>query len=235
MKKTVKAGITNMLLTMSLATASAVTPIPGNGIAKSPLLKNAAVTPVLNSTPADSSINHIDTRYQAALVRAKQQADILKAELKSNNYNADYCFLVDMSLPSGKNRFFVYNLKTDQIEISSLVSHGLGSNNKETDEATRFSNDPSSLQTSLGRYRVGSSYVGKFGLAFKLFGLDKTNDRAFDRAIVLHAHNSIPTTETYPIPISVSLGCPTVSPSFLEILNGYIKGSKKPIMMLIYS
>lgn len=239
MKKIVKAGITNLLLTVSLGAAAAATPKPVNGMVKGVVLnsdpsdRKFASSEGLNTT--DSSFHHIDTRYNIALGRLKQQADVLKEYLKANNYNTDFCFLVDMSIPSGKKRFFIYNLRTDMIEESSLVSHGIGSNNKETDEAMQFSNDPSSMQTSLGRYKIGSSYNGKFGLAFKLYGLDKTNDKAYDRTIVLHAHNSIPTTETYPIPISVSLGCPTVAPLFLDTLNNYIKGSKKPILMWIYN
>jgi hypothetical protein len=71
-------------------------------------------------------------------------------------------------------------------------------------------------------------------VSFKLFGLDKTNDKAYERAIVLHAHHSIPATETYPYEISVSLGCPTVAPSFLGTLNDYISKSGKPILMWIY-
>jgi hypothetical protein len=239
MKKRVKAGITNLLLTVSLGTASAASPQPINEMVKGVMLNSDPADRRMPSAAGiktgDSSFHHIDTRYKAAVGRLKQQADDLKEYLKTNNYNTAYCFLVDMSIPSGKKRFFVYNLSTDMIEESSLVSHGIGSNNKETDEAMQFSNAPSSMQTSLGKYKIGTSYNGNFGLAFKLYGLDKTNDKAYERTIVLHAHSSIPTTETYPIPISVSLGCPTVAPSFLGTLSNYIKESKKPILMWIYN
>lgn len=230
MKQIIKAGITGLLIFSSVNAKSAALPKSIHTYGKKP--KFSALP---KREFADSSFKHIDTRYHAAIDRLKQQADALKEYLKVNNYNTDYCFLVDMSLPSGKKRFFVYNLRTDQIEQSSLVSHGLGSNDKETDEATRFSNDPSSLQTSLGRYKVGTSYSGNFGLAFKLYGLDKTNNKAFERDIVLHAHHSIPANETYPIPISVSFGCPSVAPSFLETLTDYIKNSKKPLIMWVYN
>ena len=230
MKKIIKAGIAGLLMISSVNAKSAALPKSIHAYGKKPKLSSFP-----DGEFADSSFKHIETRYNAALGRLKQQADALKEYLKVNNYNTDYCFLVDMSLPSGKKRFFVYNLKNDMIEQSSLVSHGLGSNDKETDEATRFSNDPSSLQTSLGRYKVGASYTGNFGLAFKLYGLDKTNDRAYEREIVLHAHSSIPANETYPIPISVSFGCPSVAPSFLETLTNYIKNSKKPVIMWVYN
>ena len=183
----------------------------------------------------DLSFKHIDTRYKAALERLKIQANALKSYLSTNNYNTEYCFLVDMSIPSGKKRFFIYNLKTDEVVESALVTHGIGSKIKGSDENLQFSNDANSLQTSLGRYKIGSSYQGNFGLSYKLYGLDKTNSNAYDRSVVIHAHSSIPTTETYPIAIGESFGCPSVAPSFLNTLTGYIKGSSKPVMMYIYN
>ena len=183
----------------------------------------------------DNSFKHIDTRYRIAVSRLKEQADALRSYLSANNYNTDYCFLIDMSIPSGKKRFFVYDLKNDRVLESAMVTHGIGSKINGSDEDLKFSNDPSSLQTSLGRYRIGSSYTGNFGLAYKLYGLDATNSRAYERSVVLHAHSSIPTQETYPIPIGESFGCPSVAPSFLSTLTTYIKGSQKPVMMWIYN
>lgn len=195
------------------------------------------VTPLSDSTllSNDGSFKKIDTRYKAAVARLKQQADQLRSYLKDNDYNTEYCFLIDMSLPSGKKRFFIYNLKTNTVEESALVTHGIGSNVKGSDDELQFSNEPSSLQTSLGRYKIGSSYTGNFGLSYKLYGLDKTNSKAYERAVVMHAHHSIPTTETYPVRIGESFGCPSVAPSFLKTVGTYIKGSQKPIMMWIYN
>ncbi|MGZ8558091.1 MAG: murein L,D-transpeptidase catalytic domain-containing protein [Chitinophagaceae bacterium] len=48
--------------------------------------------------------------------------------------------------------------------------------------------------TSLGKYIVDNSYIKRFGLAYKLYGLDKTNDKAFQRFVVLHAHECVPET-----------------------------------------
>ena len=228
MKKTFKIFIVVFLLIVSKNAVHAALP---QTISKGPLFNSDFISPI---EPADSSSSDIESRYKVSLSRLKQQADALKTFLKANNYNTEYCFLVDMSIPSGKNRFFVYNLTTDVIEQSSLVSHGLGSNRRDENNELQFSNEPSTFKTSLGRYRIGSSYTGKFGLAFKLFGLDKTNDKAYERAIVLHAHHSIPAMETYPYEISVSLGCPTVAPSFLGTLNDYISKSGKPVLMWIY-
>ena len=140
-----------------------------------------------------------------------------------------------MSIPSGKKRFFVYNIKKDSLEYSSLVAHGFGSYNPDRGDQLEFSNIPNSFMTSLGRYKIGNSYYGAFGLAYKLYGLDNTNSNAYERAIVLHSYTTIPESETYPSHICESAGCPMVNSSFLAILGKYIRSSQKPILLWIYN
>jgi len=137
-----------------------------------------------------------------------------------------------MRLPSGKKRFFVYDLERDSVEIAGLVTHGSGSEG-ESDELV-FSNTPNSYCTSLGKYKIGNGYNGRFGLAYKLYGLDKTNSKAFDRFVVLHAHECVPNDEIAPLSICLSQGCPTVSPAFLTQLKTCIDQSEKPILLWIY-
>ena len=183
----------------------------------------------------DSSYNFIDTRYKTAVARLKQKASSIQEYAKSHNYSSDYVFLIDMSLPSGKNRFFVYNLKKDSLEHSALVAHGFGSTVKNSEDQLIFSNNDYSFKTSLGKYKIGNSYNGTYGLAYKLYGLDSSNSKAFERAIVLHSDVHMPAKEIYPYKIFQSAGCPTVAPTFLPVLGKYIKSSKKPILMWIYN
>ena len=176
-----------------------------------------------------------ETRYKKeheTIQRLKQKSPLAKDFVKEHGYNSTHCFLLDMRLPSGKNRFFVYNLLKDSVEIEGLVTHGSGSDNGTNDLV--FSNIKNSNCTSLGKYKTGRSYNGKFGLAYKLYGLDETNNNAFDRFVVLHSHACVANEEIYPLPICESLGCPTVSPLFLEKLKGYLDGSQQPILLWIY-
>lgn len=168
-----------------------------------------------------------------AIQRLKQKALPAKSYVREHNYNTTYCFLLDMRLPSGKNRFFVYNLTKDSVEIAGLVTHGSGSDNGSEEELI-FSNVKNSNCTSLGKYKIGNSYSGSFGLAYKLYGLDKTNNNAFDRFVVLHSHVCVPNDEISPLPICVSLGCPTVSPPFLDRLKTYLDNSREPVLLWIY-
>lgn len=199
---------------------------------------NVAATGNLKGTKGDADsilfkLFHFD---KGGPGRLKRQADKIREYAESNDFSMEYCFLVDMSIPSGKNRFFVYNMRKDSLEFSALVSHGFGSTIKDgtgTDNLV-FSNMPYSFKTSLGKYKVGKPYKGQYGLSYKLYGLDTTNNRALERAIVLHADEHVPVAETYPAKIYQSAGCPTVSPNFLTILGSFIKSSKKPILMWIY-
>lgn len=151
--------------------------------------------------------------------------------VKGKPYNQKICFLMDMSIASGKPRCFVYNLRQDSLELAGLVTHGQGSAGN---SAIEFSNEPGSYCTSKGRYKIGESYYGRFGLTFKLHGLDKTNNRAYKRAVVLHAHECVPDEAVYPLPICESQGCPTVSPAFLKKLKKYIESDEKPVLLMIY-
>ena len=182
-----------------------------------------------HSTPIKKNADNVNAKTVA---RMQQKALLAKDYVRSHEFDAGICFLIDMRLPSGKNRFFVYNLKEDSVEISGLVTHGSGS---ETDSDTlTFSNTANSHCTSLGRYRTGKPYNGRFGLAYKLYGLDETNSKAFDRFVVLHAHSCVPTDEQSSGTICVSYGCPTVAPAFLTQLKYYIDGSQRPILLWIY-
>ncbi len=178
-----------------------------------------------------ASLKRIDVNA-AAMIRLKQKAAQFKIFNQSADYDPGYCFLIDMKISSGKKRFFIYNIEKDSVEIAGLVTHGSGSD-KGTDKLY-FSNIPNSNCTSLGRYKIGGSYNGKFGLAFKLYGIDKTNSKAFDRFVVLHAHNCVPEEEVTPAPICESWGCPTVSPTFLTALKKYIDKADKPVILWIY-
>ena len=140
--------------------------------------------------------------------------------------------MADMSIASGKNRFFVYDLEKDSVLLEGLVAHG--SCDKGFQQYPAFSNTPDCGCTSFGKYKIGSSYNGKFGLAYKLYGLDTSNSNAFTRTIVLHSYTCVPEQETDPIPICNSRGCPMVSPGLLNQLKPIINKSNSPVLLWIY-
>ena len=161
----------------------------------------------------------------------KEKAAEAKLFAKKKGYNEEICFLIDMSISSGQPRFFVYNMKEDSLRQAGLVTHGRC--NENWLEGRKYGNTVGCGCTSLGRYRIGNPYNGRFGLAFKLHGLDDTNDKAFERFVVLHSHACVPETAVKE-DICQSDGCPTVSPGFLQQLKPMINHSAKPILLWIY-
>ncbi|MDB5201845.1 MAG: hypothetical protein JWQ27_1254 [Ferruginibacter sp.] len=182
------------------------------------------------------NVTHTNSRAEKpstdrSVEQLKPRAAQLREFAMANDYNTDIFFMIDMQVPSGKKRFFIYNMAKDTIEQIGLVTHGQGN---AADRTIQFSNEPGSNCSSPGKYRIGAPYTGKFGLAFKLHGLDQGNSNAFKRFVVLHAHSCVPDEEVDPDGICRSQGCPTVSPAFLQELTGYIVNSKKPILLNIY-
>jgi len=155
-----------------------------------------------------------------------------KAYASKNGYNTKFCFLLDMRLTSGQNRFFVYDLKNSNILYAGLVAHG-SCNNSFLDKA-QFSNQPGCGCSAKGKYKIGYKYKGRFGTAYKLHGLDSSNSNAYDRFIVLHSYYMVPDKETTPLPICNSLGCAMVSPNFMQQLAATIDASKKPVLLWMF-
>ncbi|MFH6993043.1 murein L,D-transpeptidase catalytic domain-containing protein [Flavobacterium sp. FlaQc-48] len=151
---------------------------------------------------------------------------------KSSKYNSDVVFLLDMKIESGKNRFFIYDLKHNKLVGKGLAGHGSGSETGIPGKL-KFSNAKDSNCSSLGKYAIGNSYFGRFGKAYKLYGLDATNSNAFDRNIVLHKYSDVPFGEQLN-PICNSLGCPMVNEKFFGVIEKTIDNSKKKIILLIY-
>lgn len=168
------------------------------------------------------------------MARLNIKAEDLRTFLLHNrrHYNDSIAFLIDMHVPSGKNRFFVYDLRKDSISLAGLVAHGACGANFSLEAS--FSNTSGSGCSSIGKYRVGGPYQGQFGTAYKLHGLDSTNDQAFARNVVLHSYTCVPDGETDPIPICNSKGCAMVAPAFIKRLQPVIDRSKHPIILWIF-
>lgn len=108
----------------------------------------------------------------------------LKLATKNELQNSDFLTIIDMSLSSNSNRFFIINIKDKKIIHQSRVAHG---QNTGLEYAQKFSNTINSHQTSLGFYKTAETYQGKHGLSLRLDGLEFSNNNARKRAIVIHA------------------------------------------------
>ena len=165
--------------------------------------------------------------------RLLDRVKTIKQFISTNSkYNNELAFFIDMRIMSGKNRFIVYDLKNDKIVDQGLVAHGIGSETQ-NNEKLKFSNVNSSFCTALGKYYIGKDYLGKFGKAYKLYGLDPTNSNAFARSIVLHKYDKVP-YEEQDRAICHSLGCPMVNEIYYGRIEKLIDTSKRDIILDIY-
>ena len=201
---------------------------------KKPKIK--AVTTEKKTVETISIINKEEVKETPAASENTAIINILTKKVNNyaiqNNMSTDYCFLVDMSLPSGRNRFFIYDLKKNTIINSGLVSHG--SCNETFLARPKFSNESKSGCSSLGKFKVGEFYTGKYGKSFRLYGLDNCNSNAYKRAVVIHGYDCVPDEEIYPRVLCNSLGCVMVSYKFFDNITRLIRKSEKPIVLWIY-
>jgi hypothetical protein len=161
-----------------------------------------------------------------------QVGEVKKLINTNSKYNKEIAFFIDMEIQSGKNRFFIYDLKNNKIIDEGLVAHGSGSETGIPGKL-KFSNIVNSHSTSLGKYSIGNHYNGQFGKSYKLYGLDKTNSNAFGRSIVLHKFWAVPYEEQDKY-ICNSYGCPMVSEKYFERIEKIIDDSKTNIILSIY-
>jgi hypothetical protein len=96
----------------------------------------------------------------------------------------DILSICDFTQSSGHKRLYIIDLAHGKLLYNTLVAHG---KNSGVEFARNFSNEPSSLASSLGFYVTGTAYTGSHGLAMRLQGKEKGfNDKAEERDIVMH-------------------------------------------------
>ena len=157
---------------------------------------------------------------------------------KAHSFNQDYYFLVDLSVHSGKSRFFIYDFKQGKISDRNLVTHGSCDNptpRADRWQKARCSNTNDSHCSAQGKYKIGARDKSAWGIKIKywLHGLEKSNDNAQMRVIVLHSWSAVADAEIYPDYSPVSWGCPAVSDAFMQKLDERLQKTKKPVLLWI--
>jgi len=99
----------------------------------------------------------------------------------------DRMYLVDFRRHSGEHRLYEVDLYGGHV-AAFRTSHGKGSDPQHSGYARDFSNTPDSLMSSLGAFSTaGAGWGAQHGANVLLDGLEYSNDRARDRAIIVHA------------------------------------------------
>lgn len=169
----------------------------------------------------------------------RKKALLARAYCKRHKMNTEVAILIDMNIPSGLKRFVVWDYKKDTIAMAGLVTHGCGMKQQGRYQSVNgpvFSNNMDSHCSSLGKYKIGERGYSSWGIHvnYLLHGLEKTNDNALARTVVLHSWDAIPNKETYPAKIAESWGCPAVSNDFMMAIDNVLKNTSKPVLLWIY-
>lgn len=181
--------------------------------------KNEAVAGTFSSLTNDPTVINISTALydeinlkqyglskEAFSYACKGYQNLLKKHLISQ---VDYLTICDFSQSSRQKRFYLIDIAEGKLLFNTYVAHGRNSGGE---YATRFSNKPSSLQSSLGFYITQNTYIGEHGLSLKINGVDMGyNDKANQRNIVIHGADYIGESWLGHSPyMGRSYGCPAV-------------------------
>ncbi|MET0545509.1 MAG: murein L,D-transpeptidase catalytic domain-containing protein [Caulobacterales bacterium] len=95
--------------------------------------------------------------------------------------------VMDFKRHSSKPRLYLVDRSTGIVEAMNCA-HGIGSDARHCGYASVFSNVPNTSASSLGAYRiVGMGQGPKHGPHLALDGLEPSNDKARERAIIIHS------------------------------------------------
>lgn len=146
--------------------------------------RGLSLSAILFASPAVAAVFPQSPEGLSPKVLAMALDAVDSAHARGVSGRDDLLTVIDYSLPSTTPRLWVLDLARGKVLFHELVAHGRGSGDV---YATRFSNAPNSLETSLGLYLTGGVYEGGNGYSLRLRGLDKgLNDQAEPRNIVMH-------------------------------------------------
>lgn len=193
------------------------------------LTGNMAYSPL---TPAKSG-QDIDTKIQHLSHKAPQlDKKVLKLALTAYK-NADkkgavkkpVLTVIDYSLPSNKQRMWVFDVRSEKLLFNTYVAHGRNSGDS---KAHHFSNRESSKESSLGTYITKDTYIGHKGFSLNLQGMDKGfNDNAYNRRVVMHGAWYVePSFIKKAGRAGLSWGCPAIAQTLAKpVINTIKNGS----------
>lgn len=186
--------------------------------------------------PGDTSPEPLLSRVAAAAPNADRQ--VLEVALHARRCaiqrgvaRADTRLaIIDYSRPSTERRLWVFDLGQPTLLFDDYVAHGKGSGEN---VASRFSNDDGTLQSSIGLFSAGETYVGGNGYSLRLDGLERgINDNARARLLVMHGAWYVdPLLALKQGRLGRSYGCPALRP---QVAHAVIDTLKQGQLLLAY-
>jgi len=157
----------------------------------------------------------------------------LYAFCQERGYNTRVALLMDLGRHSGRRRFVVWDFQQGRALYSFPVSHGSGSARSHVGSAyAEYSNEDGSHLSSAGRALVAERYVGRYGVAYRLDGLDETNSALRKRCVVLHGWRYTTSFPIYPFPTVGSWGCPVLSRRAMRIVDEILQREQRVVLWM---
>lgn len=166
-----------------------------------------------------ANYGHLDPR---SLVNTTilEQAVLYFEHNKEHIRNKNYITIIDFSKHSGQRRFFVINVTTGEVEAVH-TAHGVNSDPDDDGHATVYSNRVNSLMSSIGFAIVAETYHGKYGYSVRLDGLQDSNSRVRERAVVIHRSDYVNPNRSL---MGMSWGCPALAKPVTDAIVNKIHG-----------
>ncbi len=188
---------------------------------------------ITTSPPSFATGSDINTQVQHLGSKAPQlDKNVLKLALtayknasRKGAVKKHVLTVIDYSLPSNKQRMWVFDVNKERLLYNTYVAHGKNSGDN---RANHFSNVNSSKESSLGTYITKGTYMGHKGYSLNLQGLDKGfNDNAYSRRVVIHGAWYVePDFIKKSGRAGLSWGCPAIAQTLAKpVINTIKNGS----------
>lgn len=163
--------------------------------------------------------------------RVTERAQALREFCGREGYNTHVALFVDLSRHSGRRRFVVWDMERNVPIFTCPVSHGSGSKRSHVRSAyAALSNEDGSHLSSLGRALIAERYEGRYGVAYRLDGLDATNNNLRPRCVVLHGWEHTTSFPIFPCATVGSFGCPVLSRKMMRRVDELLQQHDRVIL-----
>jgi len=228
MQRTIISISTGCFLLLFISLPSIITGTSKKVIRSEFPLPVAPKHPLLPLSPAFSEANFLYDSLRLDQIGLSKQA--LQYAIKGYSYlqkkgllaKQSILAICDFSQSSKRKRLYLIDVENKRVLLNTYVAHG---KNSGSEYANSFSNNPSSLKSSLGFYGTSRTYHGCHGLALRINGMEKGfNDKANARGIVVHGADYVGTDFLGNNPFSGrSYGCPAVPAEQTPLVINIIK------------
>lgn len=150
---------------------------------------------------------------------------------RERGYNDRVALLWDLARHSGRRRLAVWNFREGRAMHLFVASHGSGSAKPHVRSArARVSDGEGSHLSSEGRALVAERYMGRYGVAYRLDGLDATNASLRRRCVVLHGWRYTTSFPIWPVATVGSWGCPVLSERDMAALDAILQRERQVVL-----